>query len=106
MRSTALWVLLAGVLAAALPAQTQPDFGKDYKEACDRLVCQCGCSEQLSVCAMQNCSSAVPMRAGRFQLAGCQALFDALHHLQVNRDTGTEVNFEVHCHNCIIVSLY
>lgn len=27
------------------------------------LVCRCGCNEQLSVCAMQNCSSATPMRA-------------------------------------------
>ena len=49
----------------ALPAlsQTPKDISKDYKEACDRLVCQCGCSEQLSVCSMQNCSSATPMRA-------------------------------------------
>ena len=63
MRRTALSVLLLGVLAVALPARAQPDISKEYKEACDRLVCQCGCSEQLSVCAMQNCSSAVPMRA-------------------------------------------
>jgi len=62
MRSTALWVLLLGVFASVLPAQTQPDISKDYNDACDRLVCQCGCNEQLSVCAMQNCGSAVPMR--------------------------------------------
>jgi cytochrome c-type biogenesis protein CcmH len=42
---------------------SQKDISKDYKEACDQLICQCGCSEQLSVCAMQNCSSATPMRA-------------------------------------------
>lgn len=49
----------------ALPAlaQAPKDISKEYKEACDRLVCQCGCNEQLSVCAMQNCSSATPMRA-------------------------------------------
>jgi cytochrome c-type biogenesis protein CcmH/NrfF len=41
----------------------QKDISKDYKEACDQLICQCGCNEQLSVCAMQNCSSATPMRA-------------------------------------------
>lgn len=41
----------------------QRDMAREYKEACDRLVCQCGCNEQLSVCAMQNCSSATPMRA-------------------------------------------
>jgi len=44
-------------------AQAQRDISKDYKEACDRLVCRCGCNEQLSVCAMQNCGSATPMRA-------------------------------------------
>jgi cytochrome c-type biogenesis protein CcmH len=44
-------------------AQGAKDISRDYKEACDRLVCQCGCSEQLSVCGMQNCSSATPMRA-------------------------------------------
>lgn len=44
-------------------AQGSRDVGRDYKEACDRLVCQCGCNEQLSVCAMQNCNSATPMRA-------------------------------------------
>ena len=44
-------------------AGAQKDISKEYKEACDRLVCQCGCNEQLSVCAMQNCSSATPMRA-------------------------------------------
>lgn len=53
------------LLALLLPcsADAQQDISKDYKEACDRLVCQCGCNEQLSVCAMQNCSSATPMRA-------------------------------------------
>ncbi len=39
------------------------EISKEYKLACDSLVCQCGCNEQLSVCAMQNCSSATPMRA-------------------------------------------
>jgi cytochrome c-type biogenesis protein CcmH/NrfF len=43
--------------------RAQKDVSRDYREACDRLVCQCGCNEQLSVCAMQNCSSATPMRA-------------------------------------------
>ncbi len=48
-----------------LPAAAfaQRDTSKDYKTCCERLVCQCGCNEQLSVCAMQNCSSATPMRA-------------------------------------------
>jgi len=52
-----LWIPLAAW------AQAGRDISRDYREACDRLVCQCGCSEQLSVCGMQNCSSATPMRA-------------------------------------------
>ncbi len=54
-------LLLALLLPCSVSAQK--DISKDYKEACERLVCQCGCNEQLSVCAMQNCSSATPMRA-------------------------------------------
>jgi cytochrome c-type biogenesis protein CcmH len=54
---------LACILIAAGPAGARQDISKSYKETCDRLVCQCGCYEQLSVCAMQNCSSATPMRA-------------------------------------------
>ncbi len=57
------WFLLLYLWAAAAPAATPRDISREYKEACDRLVCQCGCNEQLSVCAMQNCSSATPMRA-------------------------------------------
>ncbi len=63
MKRTSLLLLWLGVAAMTVAAQTQRDISKDYKEACDRLVCQCGCNEQLSVCAMQNCESAVPMRA-------------------------------------------
>jgi len=57
------WLLFLCFWAAAAPAAAPRDISRDYKEACDRLVCQCGCNEQLSVCAMQNCSSATPMRA-------------------------------------------
>lgn len=56
------WLLLLCLWTAAAPAAPR-DISREYKEACDRLVCQCGCNEQLSVCAMQNCSSATPMRA-------------------------------------------
>ncbi len=56
-------VVFLGLFLSAAMSQTPKDISKDYKEACDRLVCQCGCNEQLSVCAMQNCSSATPMRA-------------------------------------------
>ena len=51
------------LLALPVLAQVPKDISKEYKEVCNRLVCQCGCNEQLSVCAMQNCSSATPMRA-------------------------------------------
>jgi len=57
------WLLILFLWAAVAPAAAQRDISRQYKEACDRLVCQCGCNEQLSVCAMQNCSSATPMRA-------------------------------------------
>jgi cytochrome c-type biogenesis protein CcmH/NrfF len=57
----------AGVLCLCLlvplRADAQKDISRDYRTACERLVCQCGCNEQLTVCAMQNCSSATPMRA-------------------------------------------
>ena len=46
-----------------LRADVPPSISKQYKEACDRLICQCGCNQQLSVCAMQNRRSATPMRA-------------------------------------------
>jgi cytochrome c-type biogenesis protein CcmH len=58
--------LPGGLLIVALLAcrgLAQEDISRLYRETCDRLMCQCGCNEQLSVCAMQNCSSATPMRA-------------------------------------------
>ncbi len=59
----AFWLLAVALAAPPALRAAQKDISKDYKDACDRLVCQCGCNEQLSVCAMQNCSSATPMRA-------------------------------------------
>jgi cytochrome c-type biogenesis protein CcmH len=56
-------LLLLCFWALPAPARAPRDISREYREACDRLVCQCGCNEQLSVCAMQNCSSATPMRA-------------------------------------------
>jgi cytochrome c-type biogenesis protein CcmH len=65
MKKGAVVMVLPVVLALALAAgaQTQRDIAKGYRETCDQLICQCGCNEQLSVCSMQNCSSATPMRA-------------------------------------------
>jgi cytochrome c-type biogenesis protein CcmH/NrfF len=59
----AAFAFLLCLVAPPLRAQAPKDISKDYKDACDRLMCQCGCNEQLSVCAMQNCESATPMRA-------------------------------------------
>lgn len=56
-------LLAMALLSFQARLSAQRDITRDYKVACDRLVCQCGCNEQLSVCAMQNCSSATPMRA-------------------------------------------
>jgi cytochrome c-type biogenesis protein CcmH/NrfF len=64
MRYGLLFLVLSFAgLVIPVPVAAQRDISKEYKEACERLVCQCGCNEQLSVCAMQNCSSATPMRA-------------------------------------------
>ncbi len=65
MKKTAVVMVLPVMMALALTAgaQTQRDVSKEYKKACDQLICQCGCNEQLSVCSMQNCGSAIPMRA-------------------------------------------
>jgi len=63
MKRLAFAIALLGVLALPIAGQVQKDISREYRDACDRLVCQCGCNEQLTVCAMQNCSSATPMRA-------------------------------------------
>jgi len=63
MRKTACAIALILFLGWTLGAQEARDISREYKETCDQLMCQCGCNEQLSVCAMQNCSSATPMRA-------------------------------------------
>jgi cytochrome c-type biogenesis protein CcmH len=57
------YLLIAGILIVPAWAGAQKDISREYKETCERLVCQCGCEDQLSVCAMQNCGSATPMRA-------------------------------------------
>ncbi len=56
-------LLIVACLAWPDSIPAQRDISEQYQETCDRLICQCGCNEQLSVCAMQNCSSATPMRA-------------------------------------------
>src|SRR5512143_1486171 len=64
MKKTLTYAVLIGLLLLpASGALGQKDISREYKDACDQLICQCGCNEQLSVCSMQNCSSATPMRA-------------------------------------------
>ncbi len=58
-----IFIFLLLWLAAPLAAPRAQDIESLYREAAGRLVCQCGCHEQLTVCAMQNCHSATPMRA-------------------------------------------
>jgi len=62
-----LLLLTSAVFTAswAQSAKTQlsdPDLARRFNEVSEKLVCQCGCNEQLSVCSMQNCGSATPMR--------------------------------------------
>jgi len=56
--SILLFVLLSAV--SSLPAQ---DNEEKYKQVGKQLTCQCGCREQITVCGMQNCGSATPIRA-------------------------------------------
>ena len=60
-------ILLYIVIVLGIPLSSAPetaDLEKQYREAAAQLVCQCGgCHEQLTVCGMQNCHSATPMRA-------------------------------------------
>src|SRR5437867_9822105 len=50
-------------LSASPGAGQGKDIEKEYHEAGFKLVCQCGCHQQLTICDMQNCGSATPMRA-------------------------------------------
>ena len=63
MRLKLASVSLGLLLLVPVQAQERADISKEYREACEMLVCRCSCNEQLTVCAMQNCSSATPMRA-------------------------------------------
>jgi len=57
MALAAVWLVLPGRAAG------DADLEGRYRAVAEQLVCQCGCHEQLTVCAMQNCHSATPMRA-------------------------------------------
>ena len=62
--------LLLGALVWIVSPLRGDEREKEYREAASKMACQCGCREQLTVCGMQNCHSATPMRAEiRAQLA-------------------------------------
>jgi cytochrome c-type biogenesis protein CcmH/NrfF len=56
-------MLMSSRLAIPLPALDEKNIEREYKQIADKLVCQCGCADQISICSMQNCHSATPMRA-------------------------------------------
>jgi cytochrome c-type biogenesis protein CcmH len=55
-------VIVVSVAALSVDGLAQI-VGPEVMKVSERFVCQCGCSEQLSVCAMLNCGSATPLRA-------------------------------------------
>jgi cytochrome c-type biogenesis protein CcmH/NrfF len=59
-----VYILLMTIwLAVPLPALDEKNIESEYKQIGDKLVCQCGCADQITICSMQNCHSATPMRA-------------------------------------------
>ena len=59
-----LSVMLMLVLGSpANPTQQYSAEEALFKEVSESLVCRCGCNKMLSICEMQGCHSATPMRA-------------------------------------------
>jgi cytochrome c-type biogenesis protein CcmH/NrfF len=66
MPTRPLLLSVAVLLLLGAPAHTtQEDPAKEalFREISDGLVCQCGCNKMLTICEMQGCHSATPMRA-------------------------------------------
>jgi cytochrome c-type biogenesis protein CcmH/NrfF len=42
-------------------AQERPS-SPEYRDACTRLMCQCGCNQTIANCSMEHCHSAEPIR--------------------------------------------
>jgi cytochrome c-type biogenesis protein CcmH len=57
-----VFVVVVSVAAMSVDGPAQI-VGPEVMKVSERFVCQCGCSEQLSVCAMLNCGSATPLRS-------------------------------------------
>ena len=61
-----LFLTAALALLVIFPAhsiQQETFLEAQFREISDALVCQCGCNKMLSICDMQGCHSATPMRA-------------------------------------------
>lgn len=61
-----LFLSIMLVLLLGSPANPIQQYSAEealFKEVADSLVCQCGCNKMLSICEMQGCHSATPMRA-------------------------------------------
>ena len=52
-------VLLLTPLAAS---QDEREHGKEFREAAEALMCQCGCGATVYSCSMEHCHSAEPIR--------------------------------------------
>ena len=66
MFGSSLLLSVALVLLLGAPAHTTQQYSAEealFKNVCDALTCQCGCHKMLSICEMQRCHSATPMRA-------------------------------------------
>ena len=61
MLPRAIVVLALLVTLGVALAQERPS-SPDYRDACARLMCQCGCNQTISHCAMDNCHSSRPIR--------------------------------------------
>ena len=51
------------LFSPAHPTPQDPALEAQFGEISDSLTCQCGCNKMLSICDMQGCHSATPMRA-------------------------------------------
>src|SRR3990172_7829939 len=51
------------LFSPAHPTPQDPALEAQFGEIADSLMCQCGCNKMLSICDMQGCHSATPMRA-------------------------------------------
>ena len=54
------------ILVLGSPAHSTQQYTPEeaaFREISDSLVCRCGCNKMLSICEMQGCHSAEPMRA-------------------------------------------